>query len=315
MSEIYKKIEDELFKLMGEDRVLKNVSMKEYTSFRAGGDAALFLSPENREQLEGVLRLLAKEGLDYFVIGNGSNILVKDEGYNGAIVHIGPDMAKVSVDGTCITAEAGALLSVTSKTAASHGLSGLEFAAGIPGSIGGGVFMNAGAYGGEMSRVVDRVTALSIDGKKEYNLSCAEMEFGYRKSKIEETGGVIVEVRLVLEKANKEKIQSKMKELAAKRCEKQPLNLPSAGSFFKRPPGHYAGRLIEDAGLKGLAVGGARISPLHAGFVVNEGNATAMDIINLMEIVRNTVYDRFSVRLEPEVRIIGGSGSAEKVTR
>lgn len=286
-------------------KLIKNASMKEHTSFRAGGPVALLVIPGSVEELKFILRTLVAEETDYFIMGNGTNLLVRDEGYNGVIVKIGSDLSRVTVTGEKITAEAGALLSVVSGKALEYSLTGFEFASGIPGSLGGAVFMNAGAYGGEMRQVIERVRVLSRDGKREYGLNAEEMQYGYRKSILMESGDIVLSADIKLTYGQREVIASKMKELASRRNEKQPLKYPSAGSFFKRPVGNFAGKLIQDANLKGKAIGDARVSPLHAGFIINEGNATATDIINLMELVQNTIYRQFGVLLEPEVRIIG----------
>ena len=299
-------IYSELLGQMGATRLIKNASMKEYTSFRAGGNAALLAIPASKAELKLVLQTLASSYLDnYFIMGNGTNLLVRDGGYSGAIVKIGGDLADVSVDGERITAEAGALLSVVASKALEHDLTGFEFAEGIPGSLGGATYMNAGAYDGEMCQVVEAVQAMSRDGEQEYTLTLQEMQYGYRNSILMEKGDLVISVVLKLKQGDHEAISSRMNELTTKRNLKQPLQYPSAGSFFKRPIGNYTGKLIQEANLKGLVVGGARVSPLHAGFIINEGGATATDIINLMKIVQNTVYDQSGIMLEPEVRIIG----------
>lgn len=286
-------------------QVRSNAPMGEFCSFKTGGVAALLIEPESPEALGNVLRILHRQEFPVFIMGNGSNLLVKDGGFPGAIVKIGERMSAVEIQGTKVRAQAGALLSCIANRALEAGLTGFEFAAGIPGSIGGAAFMNAGAYDGEMKQAVEEVTVLSRDGSRFYTLRRDELEYGYRHSVLMETGDIVTEVLLRLEAGSRERIRAKMKELAARRAAKQPLQYPSAGSFFKRPPGHFAGGLIQDANLKGLKIGGARVSPLHAGFIINEGGASAADILNLMEAVRNTVYDRFGVWLEPEVRIIG----------
>lgn len=244
---------------------------------------------------------------EYMVIGNGSNVLVKDGGYKGAIVKIGEAFSNISVNTSegSITASPGALLSKIAKVAMENELTGFEFASGIPGSIGGAIFMNAGAYDGEMAHVVEFVKLISKDGTNERILFSKDLEFGYRHSIIQETEEIVTEVKLKLKKGNISDIKGKMKELAIKRNQKQPVHLPSAGSFFKRPTGYYAGALIEEAGLKGLSVGDAQVSPLHAGFIVNNGKATATEIIQLMHLVQETVKNQTGVILEPEVRIIG----------
>ena len=239
------------------------------------------------------------------IIGNGSNILVRDGGFDGVIIKLGDEFTKIEQDGEQITAGAAALLSTVSKEAAQMGLAGMEFAGGIPGSLGGAVYMNAGAYGGEMKDVVKSVKAISRDGMREYLAYASELAFAYRHSIFAENGDIVTEVTLDLKSGDKAEIERRMKELSEKRNTKQPLRYPSAGSFFKRPEGHFAGALIEVAGLKGLSVGGAQVSELHAGFIVNTGGATASDIISLMKLVQNTVRDKSGIELVPEVRIIG----------
>ena len=309
--------------------MIQNCDMRAFTSFKAGGRARLLVMPQNAAELQRTLAVLSglparsEQSAPYMVIGNGSNILVKDSGYAGTLVKLGEAFASVEwggdcltvgaggdcltggAEGDCLTAGAGALLSAVAKKAMEAGLAGLEFASGIPGSVGGAVFMNAGAYGGEMRDVLECVEVISLDGAKTYTLTKDELKFGYRYSILQSTGDVAISAVFRLERGDPAAIGQKMKELADKRNAKQPVTQPSAGSFFKRPEGHYAGRLIEDAGLKGVRVGGARVSPLHAGFIVNENGATATDIIDLARLVQNTVQDKFGVLLEPEARIIG----------
>lgn len=285
--------------------VIKNCDMSKYTSFKAGGTSDTLVIPESFSELKEVLLALSKAESPYMVMGNGSNILVSDSGYAGTIVKMGNAFSQVTVSGLEVTAGAGALMSNVAVVAMEEGLSGFEFASGIPGSIGGAIVMNAGAYDSEMKDIVKHVDLISKDGTKEFRLRADEMKFSYRHSILQEIDCVAVSVTFGLKMGNKENIRAKMRELTEKRNAKQPVTLPSAGSFFKRPPGHFAGKLIEDAGLKGLTVGGAKVSELHAGFIVNHDNATATDIIDLMNVVRNTVYDKFGVLLEPEVRIIG----------
>jgi UDP-N-acetylmuramate dehydrogenase len=239
------------------------------------------------------------------VIGNGTNILVADGGYRGVIIKIGEAFSGVEINGRELKAGAGAPLAAVSAAAAKAGLSGLEFAGGIPGSVGGAIFMNAGAYEGEMKDIVSRVYLLSKDGQREFSASREEMGFGYRKSALHDTGDIAIGAALRLSEGDPSEIAEKTMELIRRRNEKQPVSVPSAGSFFKRPPGYYAGKLIEDSGLKGLSVGGAAVSALHAGFIVNEGNASSADIIDLMRLVQHTVFDKFGVKLEPEVKILG----------
>lgn len=300
-----KGIYDELSLQIDKENLLLKAEMKDFTSFKTGGACDLLIFPQNIEELAFVLNRLHQEQTPHFVMGNGSNLLVKDGGYPGVIVKLGPSFATIEVEGTQIHAGAGALLSDIAREALKASLTGFEFASGIPGSMGGGAFMNAGAYDGELAQVIASAQVLSADGQRQYSLSREEMALSYRHSVFQETGDVILRVTLSLEAGNREEIEAKMNDLNGRRRDKQPLQYPSAGSFFKRPTGHYAGKLIHDAGLRGLVLGGAQVSPLHAGFIINTGNATATDIVNLMEVVRNTVYDTSGVMLEPEVRIIG----------
>ena len=285
----------------------ENADMSKYTSFKAGGSATALVEVRSTEELKYVLQFVDAEKIPHMVIGNGSNMLFKDSGYDGLVIKLsqqGFDYAKFGDDNTvCV----GTALSngVLAKMLQREGLAGFEFASGIPGSLGGAVFMNAGAYGGEMKDIVKTVKAISPDGREEKVFSAEEMEFSYRHSILEENGYIAVEVTLKLEKGDKDAIAAQMKELLEKRNSKQPVSYPSAGSTFKRPEGYFAGKLIEDAGLKGLTVGGAQVSTLHSGFVINKGGATATDILQLIALVQNTVYDKFGVMLEPEVRIIG----------
>lgn len=297
---------NKLKEMMGH-KLIENADMSRYTSFKAGGCAAALIEVESKEELKAVLKLVTSENIPHMVIGNGSNMLFKDSGYDGVVIKLSQqgfdyvefeenDMVRV---GTAMSN------GVLAKALMREGLAGFEFASGIPGSLGGAVFMNAGAYGGEIKDIVKSVKAISSDGSEERIFTAEEMDFGYRHSILEENGYIAVEVILQLEKGDKEEIAARMKELLEKRNSKQPVNYPSAGSTFKRPEGYFAGKLIEDAGLKGLTVGGAQVSTLHSGFVINIGGATATDILQLMALVQNTVYDKFGVMLEPEVRIIG----------
>lgn len=298
-------LKDRLSERIKEDCVIENCPMREYTSFRAGGTADLLILPQSEDELAYALSILAAEATPYMVMGNGTNILVRDGGYRGAIIKLGDTFGSISPQGNRLVCGCGALMSTVARTALDTSLTGFEFASGIPGSLGGAVFMNAGAYGGEMARIILDARVITKDGSREYTLSCQELKLGYRHSVLHETGDIVVSVTLELTEGDKETIRAQMKELAARRNEKQPVSMPSAGSFFKRPPGHFAGKLIQDAGLKGLSVGGAQVSPLHSGFIVNTGDATATDIVQLMEVVQATVLDQFGVSLEPEVRIIG----------
>ena len=284
---------------------LYNVDMSKYTSFKAGGCADEMIIVDSAEELVEVLKKLNEKKAEYIMLGNGSNTLVKNSGYHGTVVKLGESFDDVNVCGETVVAGGGALLSIVAKTAMREGLTGFEFASGIPGSVGGAIFMNAGAYGGEMKDIVETVTLAKKDGSGLVTVKCADMDFGYRHSVLEESGDVVVSVEYKLAKGNMDEIQAAMADLTQRRNEKQPVQYPSAGSFFKRPEGYFAGKLVQDAGLKGLTVGGAQVSQLHSGFVINVGGATATDIIELMHLVQNTVYDKFGVMLEPEVRIIG----------
>lgn len=299
------RIYDELSLQIEKGRMVLNASMKEYTSFKAGGNAALLLKPADMEELTYAIRLLNQYDINHLIIGNGTNILVKDSGYSGVVIRIGEQFSKISVKGNIIEVEAGALLSAIAKEAWNESLTGFEFAGGIPGTIGGAVFMNAGAYDGEISQIIQSAEVISADGSEIRTINKEDMKLSYRHSIFQDTKDIIIKAVLKLEPGNQQEISTRMRELTARRTEKQPLSYPSAGSFFKRPPGNFAGKLIQEAGLRGLTLGGAQVSTLHAGFIINIGGATASDIINLMEVVRNTVYDQYKVMLEPEVRIIG----------
>lgn len=282
----------------------ENVSMASCTTFRIGGAAEVFCEPESREELIGLVSLLRTEKIAYTIIGNGSNLLVSDAGIDGVVIRIGKEMRKIEVLGEKISAESGILLSELSCVAAKNSLSGLEFASGIPGTLGGAIYMNAGAYGGEIGDLIESVTYLSEAG----TLVAAgreELSFGYRHSSFREDGGIILSCVLVLSKGSEEEIREKMQELKQKRIEKQPLSYPSAGSAFKRPEGYFAGALIEEAGLKGFRIGGAGISEKHAGFLVNYGGATAKDVLAVIRHVQEKVMEKSGVFLEPEIRMIG----------
>ena len=284
----------------------EKVSMSRYTSFKAGGEAAFVAEAANEEQLKRILKITSNLEIPHILIGNGSNVLFKDSGYEGIVIRLSQDFAYVNVtDEGRVVCGAAILLSSLSRELMKKELAGFEFASGIPGSLGGALFMNAGAYGGEMKQVVESVRAISADGSSERIFSNEEMKFGYRHSVLSENGYIAVEAVLNMEKGSGEKIAERMKELSARRNSKQPVNYPSAGSTFKRPEGHFAGKLIEDAGLKGVSVGGAEVSSLHSGFITNKGGATATDILDLITLVRNRVYDESGIMLEPEVRIIG----------
>ncbi len=287
-----------------ENCIVRDALMKNYTTFRIGGPADLLIQPSSEEELIRIAAYLRQKDISAVVLGNGSNVLVKDGGIRGVVIKIGKNMGNIRTEGEEITAEAGALLSAAALAAADGGLSGMEFAAGIPGSVGGAVFMNAGAYGGEMSQIIVSCRALMPDGALR-EFSKEELKLGYRTSVFSQNGGIVTSCRIKLQAGDRETIYGYMRELAGRRTEKQPLNLPSAGSTFKRPEGYFAGKLIQDSGCRGLRVGGARISQKHAGFVVNETDASAEDVIRLIRLVQMRVRDCFGVDLEPEVRIIG----------
>lgn len=289
--------------IVSEDKILLNEPMKNHTTFRIGGNADYFVSA-SKEQLTKVLAVAKRDEVPVTIIGNGSNLLVRDGGIRGLVVEIGKDMEEIQIHGNCITAGAGALLSKIARAAADAGLSGLEFASGIPGSLGGAVVMNAGAYDGEMKQVLVSAKVLDKDGE-EKTLSNEELELSYRHSCIEEKGYIVVEATIRLNPKEKEQIFAEMEDIRKRRLEKQPLEFPSAGSTFKRPEGYFAGKLIQDSGLSGYSVGGAQVSEKHNGFVINKGNATAQDVLTLIEDVKKEVYRQFQVELVPEVKIIG----------
>ena len=290
--------------IVAEENIHFNEPMSRHTSFRTGGEAAVFVEVENAQQLGKLISLFRKTENEFFVLGNGSNLLVSDKGYDGMILRIGSKMADIRVDGERIYVQAGALLSKVSKVALENGLTGMEFASGIPGSVGGGIVMNAGAYDGEMSYIVERVTVLNESGEQ-MELDRDTMEFGYRTSVIKNRPFVVVEAVFKLQKGDKEAIRAKMDDFTARRREKQPLEYASAGSTFKRPEGYFAGKLIMDSGMRGFRIGGAQVSEKHCGFVINTGNATSEDIAELMAEVQERVKERFGVMLEPEVVKLG----------
>ena len=293
-----------LGQIVSKQDILINELMSRHTTFRTGGPASLFIRPRTTEEIKGVLKLLKRSEVDFFILGNGSNLLVSDKGYDGVIISLANfDDIKIE-DETKVIAQAGAMNSAIASLARDNSLTGFEFAAGIPGTIGGAMIMNAGAYGGEMKDITAKVTVLSSDGEV-IKLDGQAMKFGYRTSAIKGKKFVVLSVLLELQKGNKDEIAGKMQELALKRKEKQPLEFPSAGSTFKRPEGYFAGKLIEDSGLRGFSVGGAAVSEKHCGFVINKGNATSSDIYNLIKHVQDKVYEDSSVKLEPEVIMLG----------
>ena len=293
----------ELQNVMGGSGIFMEEPMKKNTTFRVGGPADVLVQPDETA-LAAILALCRQYHVSYSFIGNGSNLLVGDKGIRGVVIEMTDPMGNIEVDGTKITAQAGAMLSKIANTAASNGLGGMEFAAGIPGSVGGAVVMNAGAYGGEMKDIIERVYVLDENGAQ-LELDRDALDLGYRHSCIPEKKYIVTKVVLELVPRNEAEIRSEMKELNEKRAEKQPLQYPSAGSTFKRPEGYIAGKLIMDAGLRGYQVGGAQVSEKHCGFVINKGDATAADICQLMRDVSDKVQAQFGVVLEPEVKMIG----------
>ncbi len=289
--------------IAGSHQILENEPMSRHTTFRVGGPADVLFLPESEEQLLQALSIAREAGVPCFVIGNGSNLVVKDGGIRGLVIALGEGMAAIARAGETLTAWAGASLARVSAYAQASGLSGLEFASGIPGTLGGGCAMNAGAYGGQLSDVLVDGRVL-LDGEVR-TLTVEDMQMGYRTSLPLRRGGIVISARFALTPDDPEAIAARMRELNARRRDKQPLNYPSAGSTFKRPEGYFAGALIEQAGLKGKRVGGAQVSEKHAGFIVNTGGATAADILTLIGTVQDEVADRFGVRLETEVRILG----------
>lgn len=293
----------ELQNVMGGSGIFMEEPMKKHTTFRVGGPADVLVQPDETA-LAAILALCRQYHVSYSFIGNGSNLLVGDKGIRGVVIEMTDPMGNIEVDGTKITAQAGAMLSKIANTAASNGLGGMEFAAGIPGSVGGAVVMNAGAYGGEMKDIIEKVYVLDENGAQ-LELDRDALDLGYRHSCIPEKKYIVTKVVLELVPRNEAEIRSEMKELNEKRSEKQPLQYPSAGSTFKRPEGYFAGKLIMDAGLRGYQVGGAQVSEKHCGFVINKGDATAADICQLMRDVSDKVQAQFGVVLEPEVKMIG----------
>ena len=298
-----KEIYETLCQICGSEQVFCEESMSRHTTFRTGGPADILVTPK-AEQISEILALCKEKQIPWTVIGNGSNLLVGDGGIRGVVLEIGKQMSEISIEGTKITAGAGAMLSAIASKAAAQELTGLEFASGIPGTIGGACVMNAGAYGGEMKDVLESVTVLTGEGKI-IELGRNELELGYRTSVIAKKGYIVLGAVLKLERGDGEKIKTYMDELKEKRVTKQPLEYPSAGSTFKRPEGYFAGKLIEDAGLRGFQVGGAQVSEKHCGFVINRDHATAADIMELMRQVQIRVKENSGVDLEPEVKRLG----------
>ncbi len=297
------KVLNALISYTEKDSVKCGELLRNYTSFRIGGPADCLVEIDTVKQLTDVSQYLKREKIPFYVLGNGSNTLFSDRGYEGVVLHLGNKICHICTEGNRIYAEAGAMLSMVSHVAQKAGLTGLEFAAGIPGTVGGGVVMNAGAYDGEMKMVVTGVKAVTPDGDI-CELTRDELGFGYRSSILRHTGYVVTDVTFELSPGSPEEILSKMQDFNARRKEKQPIELPSAGSTFKRPEGYFAGKLIMDAGLKGFQIGGARVSDKHCGFIVNVDNATSEDVRALIREVQSRVRERFGVELEPEIEIL-----------
>lgn len=282
--------------------IIKNEPMKNHTTFKIGGAADEFCQAKSAEEIKELVEYAENKKIPYFVMGNGSNVLVSDSGIRGLVINISSDFSSYEITGDVIRAQSGALLGTLAKAALSAELSGMEFASGIPGSLGGAIYMNAGAYGGQMSDIVKSVTYLE---KGEIKKIDKGFGFGYRKSLFADLGAIVLEAELQLKKGDSGEIKAKMEDYKNRRNEKQPLNMPSAGSVFKRPEGNFAGKLIEDAGLKGYKIGGAMVSEKHAGFIVNTGNAKASDVVALIEYIKKTVKEKFGVELETEVKLEG----------
>lgn len=293
--------------IVPENQIRVDEPMSKHTSFRIGGPADVVVIVCNEKELSGLLRLFHDEDIRYMLVGNGSDLLFADEGFRGVIVKLGGNFEHIEVVdsiGETIRVGAARMLSSTANFARDNGLAGLEFASGIPGTFGGALFMNAGAYGGEIKDVIESVTLMKSDGSTVYELSGEEMEFSYRNSVLQHNDDIAIYARVRLHKDDKESISERMNDFTEKRMTKQPINFPSAGSTFKRPVGGYAAALIEDAGLKGRTVGGAQVSEKHSGFVINIGGATSKDVRGLIDIVAQEVEEHSGIKLEPEVRII-----------
>lgn len=295
---------EQLKAVLEEDQILTEEPMRKHTTFRIGGPVDIFVIPKTIEDVAKVCAIARKEEIPLFVLGNGSNLLVADQGMDGIVLQIYKNFSGISTDGNELTIKAGTLLSTAAKAALSEELTGFEFAGGIPGTFGGAVVMNAGAYGGEIVQVLKEVTVLTQDGEVK-TIPAKELELGYRTSNVIKNGYVVLSGTIALEKGDPDEIKAKMDEYSLARKTKQPLELPSAGSTFKRPEGYFAGKLIQDAGLRGYQVGGARVSDKHCGFVVNQEEATAADVMQLIEDVQRIVKEKFDVVLEPEVKRVG----------
>ena len=297
-------VKQKFCQVLGKEQVLFEEPMKSHTTFRIGGPAEVFIMPKSVKQVQMAVKICQEEQIPYFILGNGSNLLVSDRGYRGVIIQMDRNMGEIQVEGTEIQVAAGALLSSIAVAARRESLTGFEFAGGIPGTLGGAVVMNAGAYGGEIKDVLKEVTVMDGDGKI-FTLPASELEMGYRTSIIKTAGYLVLSARITLSRGKEEDIKARTRELSEMRTQKQPLDYPSAGSTFKRPEGYFAGKLIMDSGLRGYSVGGAMVSEKHCGFVINKGNATAEDVVSLMKHVTEVVQEKYGVTLEPEVKFLG----------
>lgn len=295
---------EKLSKIVRKEQILEEEPMKKHTTFRIGGPAEYLILPQTTEEIADVIKLCRQEEIPWYIVGNGSNLLVADEGVRGVVIQLLRNFNQIQVEGCQIRMQAGAQNAAVAKRALDASLTGFEFAAGIPGTIGGAVVMNAGAYGGEMKDILKEVTVLDPNGMIR-TIPAEELELGYRTSIIARKGYVVLEAVIVLKAGDPKEIKAAMDELKEKRVTKQPLEYPSAGSTFKRPEGYFAGKLIMDAGLRGFSVGGAQISEKHCGFVINKGNATAKDVTELMDETKKIVMEKFGVALEPEVKRLG----------
>lgn len=301
---MHKHFYEQLIQITDKESVLSDELMSRHTTFKIGGAADYFVTPNNIEETQKIIQLCNKEDIPFYILGNGSNLLVSDKGYRGVVIQLYKKMNRVEVNGEQLRVQTGALLSQIANAALKNSLTGFEFAAGIPGTLGGAVVMNAGAYGGEMKDVLDKVTVLTKEGEV-LTLTKDELELGYRTSIIKKKNYIVVEAVISLTQGEESEIKALMDDLKEKRITKQPLEYPSAGSTFKRPEGHFAGKLIEDAGLRGFQVGGAQVSEKHCGFVINKDNAAAADVVKLMQEVSDIVEEKFGVPLEPEVKKLG----------
>lgn len=300
----YKIIYDKLKDFISEDRIKINEPMKNHTSFQIGGACDILVLPRSQSEIKKIIDLCRENQTPFFVMGNGTNLLIKDSGIRGVVIKLAQNFNDIKVDGNIITCKAGVAMSAISRVALENSLSGLEFANGIPGSVGGACVMNAGAYGGEMADVVKKVKVMDFEGNV-YEMSKDQIGYSYRKSSLQKGDKILLEVEMELKPGNYDEIKSKMEKCMSLRRQKQPLNMPSAGSAFKRPKDNYAGLLIEKAGLKGYSIGGAMVSDLHAGFIVNTGNATCADVEALLNHVKKVVKEKFNIELEPEIKIRG----------